>query len=834
MIVYHTRVASKPPRELAHPSLTLSDVMKNIIGYAIFVCLWSHLLVGATIVTAATQWADLAPIHLDSFNAGYQILVDRQSEAGYLEDQTAQTQFQSLSPAIATVTADGYVRARSDGETQIRMTIGDRESLLRVSVTGTSTPLNWDFERDVIPYLTRYGCNGSACHGKAEGQNGLKFSVFGFDPQADYDALVRDSRGRRVNVTAPSLSLFLLKGTQTLPHVGGQRIQPDSPAYEMLQAWVKAGAPFESADRSPISRIEISPGERRLRTEAVQQLRVTVIYENGQRQDVTRLARYRSNNEGLATVDENGRITIGTSPGQVAIMASYLGAVDTFVSYIPRNETIESYPTLAENNFVDRFVNQNLKKLNLLPSEPASDADFLRRVYIDIIGTLPTATEARDFLTDSDPQKRLRLVDQLLDRPEYATYWALKWSDLLRVDRSVLGHRRAYAYYRWIRDSLRNNRPMNEFAREIVTADGLLDESPQGGFFQAIVEPGDRASAFSQVFLGVRIDCAECHHHPFDRWSQHDYYGMTAFFSQVKSEPAPTGDALVLDTSVKTTIPRTGMEVSAQPLGASTDDAEAWTSRRKLADWLTHPENPWFARNLANRLWAHLLGQGLVNPVDDVRQTNPSSNQLLLDRLANHLVEQHYDAKALIRVITASRAYQRSSKPNDTNENDSQNASRALLKPVDAEVLLDAVSQTTGIPAQFAGAPSGLRAIELWDSNQQHPFLRLFGRPERKTACECERASEPSVGQVLHTMNSPEIYKKLNHEGGQVAKLVRQHRSDNDLAEELYLTFLSRFPSDSERKVIREYLAAHHGSRRDAAVDLAWSLINTLEFSFNH
>jgi hypothetical protein len=429
----------------------------------------------------------------------------------------------------------------------------------------------------------------------------------------------------------------LLKATQTIPHVGGQRIQPGSHEYESLRQWIAAGAPLGKENSPRVTHIEISPNERQLRTHAQQQLRVTAVYSDGQRQDVTHLARYRSNNEGLATVDERGVVTIGSAPGQVSIMAIYLGAVDTFVSYIPQTERISPYPELPANNFIDALVHQNLEKLHLLPSKTSTDADFLRRVYIDIIGTLPTASEARQFLADTQTDRRTRLVNQLLERPEYATYWALKWSDLLRVDRAVLGHRRAYAYYRWIRDGLSINRPMDELARAIVTADGLLDESPQGGFYQAVVAPGDRAGTFSQVFLGIRIDCAECHHHPFDRWSQQDFYGMTAFFAQVASKPAPLGDALTTDTTVQTIHPRTGEEVTAYPLGSPDFEFEAGKQRRALANWLTAPTNPWFARNLANRMWAHFLGRGLVEPVDDMRLTNPPSNAELLDGLAKYL-----------------------------------------------------------------------------------------------------------------------------------------------------------------------------------------------------
>lgn len=765
---------------------------------------------------------------------GWQLLIDRVDRDGTIRDATEAAVYESADPAIATVTSDGFVKAVSQGRTQIHVTLDQQERQITVDVLHSRRERPYDFENDVTPFLTRYGCNMAACHAKAGGQNGLQFSVFGYDPRADFEALVCSSRGRRVSRTAPARSLFLLKATQTLPHIGGQRFSAHSDAWKVLHEWVQAGAPFRDENAARISHLQVTPDLRQIPQSSSQQLRVTAVFDDGHVQDVTRMARYRSNNEALATVTRDGRLNTGTVPGQVAVMATWLGAVDTFQAYIPQATPVDPYPDLPENNVIDRLVHENLKRLHLLPSDPVSDADFLRRAYLDIIGTLPTSAEARRFLISDDPDRREQLIDALLERPEYASYWALKWSDLLRVDRAVLGHRHAYAYYRWIRDSFAANRHMDDFARALITADGPLDESPQGGFYRAVTEPGDRASALTQVFLGIRMDCAECHHHPFDRWSQQDYYGMTAFFTGVTMQASTAGDSLVMQPAMETIHPRTGEPVMARPLGSVDSSHNTTDPRETLASWLTADNNPWFARNLANRTWAHFFGRGLVEPVDDVRETNPSSNSALLTELASFLQTHDYDIKALIRLLTGSQAWQRTAHPNVTNESDVQNASRALLRPLPAEVLLDAVSQTTGVSATFDGAAQGTRAIELWDSKLQHPFLRLFGRPERKTACECERASEPSVSQVLHIMNSPEIFARLDHQAGTVSRLVREIPDDRRLTEELYLTFLSRFPTDAERELVSEYFARHHPSRRDAAVDLAWSLMNSLEFAFNH
>ena len=774
------------------------------------------------------------------------VLVGRQSSQGLLvsvvdssgatRDLTREVGYRSLNQEICSVDPTGRVSACSDGQGAVEIVAGNQNVRIDVEVIQTKLSPVWFFETDVVPVLSRRGCNSSACHGKAEGQNGFKLSVFGFDTAADYEALVQAGRGRRVFPAAPDKSLLLAKASGMVPHGGGARFRNDSKEYQRIHDWIRAGARLVE-DHPDVVRIEVFPTERVLNFNSTQQLSVTAIFDNNTRRDVTELARFQSNNEGLAVVDEFGLVEVGTVPGHVAIMAVFLNHMETLELLIPNPERDGSPVdnSSPDEHFVDRLVGRRLQQLNIKPSERADDATFLRRVYVDLIGTLPTAAEARRFLTDHSEHKRVSLVGDLMARPEYAVYWALKWSDVLRVDRAILGHRQAYAYYRWILDNFRSNRPMDEFARAIATASGPLDESPQAGFYQAVTKPGDRASTFSQAFLGIRIDCAECHHHPFDRWSQQDYYGMTAYFAGVKAQSAQLGDELVMDASVKTVHPRTGAVVDPRPLGTS--DLRGLPEgdvRNTLADWLTSDDNPWFARNLANRMWAHFFGRGLVEPVDDVRRSNPSSNGVLLDELADHLKSHNYDIKSLIRVITGSQSYQRATRTNATNETDIQNASRALLKPLEAEVLLDAVSQTTGISVRFDGVAHGTRAIELWDSKLQHPFLRLFGRPERKTACECERASEPSVSQVLHIMNSPEIYARLDHQGGTVSKLEREIPADDLLAEELYLTFLSRFPSESERQVVDRYFGRSSTSRRDAAVDLAWSLMNTLEFSFNH
>ena len=693
-------------------------------------------------------------------------------------------------------------------------------------------PRQFNFENDISPLLTRHGCNASQCHGKAEGQNGFKLSVFGYDALADFRALTVESKGRRTSPASPEQSLMLAKASGTLPHQGGARIPVGTPAYETIRAWLAAGAPFGSTNDARVVKVELEPRERILAVGSKLQLRVNATYSDGRKADVTRFCVFQSNNDSLAKVDEHGAVSIGSLPGQTSVMARYLGEVTSFMAIVPRPGKPVGNAGFAEFNFIDRHVNAHLKKLNLRPSDVCGDATFIRRAHLDIIGTLPTAAEARRFLADESSDKRSQLVDALLRRPEFADFWALKWADLLRVDRQKLGQRDAYAYYRWIRDQFAANRPLDQFARALLTAEGPLDDAPAGHFYKVVTRPGDMANAVSQVFLGIRLACAECHHHPFDRWSQTDYYGMSGLFAQVSIRKGALGETLLAEGNPATKHPRTGETVLPHALDAA-PAKDVGDRRRALAEWFTAPENPWFARNLANRLAAHFLGRGVIEPVDDVRATNPAGTPALLDALAGAVVESRFDLKQFIRTLTASRTYQLSATPNDTNAQDEQNYSRALFKRLPAEVLLDAVSQVTGVPEKFDGVPAGARAVQLWDSQTQHYFLKLFGRPVRATACECERNTEASVAQVLHLLNSPNLHAKLTHADGQLARLVASHADNAKLADELYLTFLSRMPSDAERQLAVKHFAASP-SRLQGVEDFAWSLLNTVEFVFNH
>ena len=800
-------------------------------------------LAGLTCVTvpAAAAEAPLVAVTVDPPMVSLQgpvsrhtLLVSGKTADGRLRDLGAEATFRSVSPRVVSIDTRGVVRPVADGQGSIVIEVDGRSLSVPVTVTGSQSPRSFSFVNDIMPLLDKFGCNGAGCHGKAEGQAGFKLSVFNSDPLADFRAIVLQSRGRRLFISAPERSLLLQKASGDNPHGGGVRIPTSLPEYTTLRDWIAAGAPYGSDSQAQVERITVTPGQRILTNQSHQQLRVMAYYSDGRSRDVTRLAQYQSNSPALASINGTGLVTTADRPGQVALRAGFMNHFAMFQALIPRAAPIERYPELSGENFIDRLVYEKLRALNILPSDPADDAEYARRVFLDIIGTLPSAEEVQRFLTDPRPDRRAQLVEALLRRPEYADYWALKWSDLLGVQRELLGHKAAYNYYRWIRESFASNRPYDQFVHRLVAAKGALLDAPQGHFYKVDTDPGKLASRVSQTFLGLRIDCAQCHHHPSDIWTQTDYYGMQSFFTQLKWRGTPRGEILWTEGSPDTKHPRSGTVVHPHPLGTEMPSAAPAGDRRQvLADWLTDPSNPWFAKNLANRMWAHFMGRGLIEPVDDLRATNPASNPELLMALSRHVAETNFDLRVLIRTITRSRVYQLSSTPNPTNRLDEQNYSHATLRPLEAEVLLDAVCQVTGVNEKFVGVPDGYRAIQLWDSGVSHYFLKLFGRPVRKSACVCERLDEPNMAQALHLMNSPAIHQKLKHEGGTLARLVARYPDDASLVRALYLTFFSRPPFEAERTEALNYLQ-QASDRRTASEDLAWSMLCSIEFIFRH
>lgn len=692
-----------------------------------------------------------------------------------------------------------------------------------------------DFVNDIRPLMSRLGCNGSSCHGKAEGQNGFRLSVFGYDPESDFHALTVEGRGRRILPSAPEQSLLLRKITGEVGHGGGVKAGIKSRGYKVILDWIAQGAAYSIEGKPVLKDLSMEPSSTLMRFGQKQKLKVWGAFSDGSKKDVTWQATFHSNDPGMAKVDETGEVTIGNLVGQASIMARFQGKVSVFRAMVPQPKSKVPRRKLPIRNFVDTLVDKNLERLNLSASEPADDPTFLRRAFLDVIGRLPTVEETKNFLLSNYKGKREKLVVSLMNRNEFADFWAMKWSDLLRVDRLKLGHEHAHDYYRWIHSSMSSNKPLDAMVREILTSEGPLKENPAGNFFRAAKDAGEMSSMTAQVFLGVRITCAECHQHPYARWTQQDFHAMRGFFQQLKTKESPIGTVLLSEGNPVIKHPRTGMVIHPYPLGESMPEESREGDRRKaLAEWLTSPDNQWFSRNLANRIWAHFMGKGLTMPLDDLRNTNPPTNPELLDRLSKHLVKTGFDLKAMIRLITSSAAYGLSSKPNASNVGDESNFSRALFRRMPAEVLMDAVCDVTGVDEKFEGVPSGHRAIQLWDSQVNHYFLKLFGRPARTSVCECERVTGASIAQALHLMNSPNLQGKLSHPNGIVKRLLATHSTNDEVIRELYLRCYSREPTSEEIENAMQYMNQEGKVRQKVAEDLAWSLLNSLEFVFNH
>lgn len=787
------------------------------------------LFVATSFVSAASPEliATPAKVVLDGPESTHQLLVNRGTT-----DLTHAVRYEVADPNVAAVNARGLVAPLAEGATTVRISHDNQTATVSVEVKGVQHPAPVSFEQQVIPLLTKAGCNSGGCHGKAEGQNGFKLSVFGFDPEADRVAIVAEGRGRRLFPASPESSLLVTKGTGRTPHGGGKKLHEGSLAYKRLVRWIAEGASLRTETSPPITGIEVEPSDKVLSLGGSQQLRVTATDSRGHRRDVTAETEFESNAGVIAGADRGGLVQTGKIPGEAAILVRYLGRVTVCRVTVPRTDVTFTRP--PEANFIDRHVWDKLAKLGIPPSELADDATFLRRVYLDVIGTLPTATEAREFLADTDQKKRAKLIDKLLERPEHADFWATKWADLLRVDRDVLTANGAVAFHRWLREQFAANRPYDQFVRDILTAEGKVTAVGPAGLYKALDKPEVMSRSLSQVFLGVRIECAQCHHHPSDRWGQDDYFALAGFFTGITRKPNGGNEAVVSSGGTDLKHPRTGKPISTRVLGGKDATFADRTDRRVvLADWVTSPENPYFSRVIVNRLWAHHLGRGLIDPIDDLRLTNPAGNEPLLAALAKHLVENKFDLKAVTRTILNSRVYQLAG-PTKANSDDEQNFSHARSRTLPAEVLLDAVCQVTGVPEKFNGTPEGTRAIQLWDNRMPSYFLQLFGRPARTSVCECERSTEPSIAQALHLMNAEEIEAKIRSRKGVARKLADSEKSPAVIVEELYLSTHARFPTKHEQETLLKLFDGKEAiTRREATEDVLWTLLNTKDFLYN-
>ena len=698
------------------------------------------------------------------------------------------------------------------------------------------------FEFDVQPLLTRFGCNAGACHGKSRGQNGFALSLLGFDSDFDYSALVQEARGRRVFFPAPEQSLLLRKAAGQMPHGGGKRFDAESPHYRLLYDWIRAGAPRTPADSPRLMRVVVEPATRTLAPIESFPLRVFAEYSDGLRREVTDGCAFQSNDSATVAVAGDGTVKAGALPGEAAIMARYMNniAVCSVIIPLPGKVPDEAYQKLPRNNDIDDLVWKKLKLLGLLPSEPASETTFHRRAYLRAIGRLPTPAETREFLADKRTDKRALLIDRLLERPEYGDFWANKWADLLRPNPYRAGMKAVWNLDAWIRDAFRKNKPYDQFVRELITAQGSSWRNGPVVIFRDRPTPVEVGASVSQLFLGVRLECAKCHHHPFEVWSQDDFYGFAAFFSRIGykgeglSPPISGGEQMIFSTpSGQLKHGRTGLPVNPRALaGSPLTLGPKEDPRDVLAEWMTGPSNPYFARVMANRVWKEVMGQGLVEPVDDLRATNPASNGPLLDALADDFRRGGYDIKKLIRKIMNSYVFALSTTPGERNMADVRNFSRYYRERMRAEVLLDAVNDVLDVEENFAAMPPGSRATQLWTYRASSLFLDTFGRPDPNLDPPCERNADSTTPQILHLMNSPALNRKLAQDSARPAKLAASELSNEKIVEEAYLLAYCRLPAATERKAALDALAARPNNRRQAVEDLFWALLNTPEFLF--
>ncbi len=758
---------------------------------------------------------------------------------GHRLDLSRDVTFTSGDAKIVHVDKTGIVHPVKDGQTTLTVEVNGVKATVAVKVKNATAETPVSFTREIVPVLTRAGCNAGSCHGAALGRGGFKLSLFGFDPAFDYQQIVQSNEGRRVVPSDPERSILLLKPSLVMEHQGGQRFAPHSREYNLLKTWLEDGAPEPNKNDPHVERLDVWPAKRILVPGESQQLLVRAVWSDKTVVDVTATAQFDALNEAVAAVTPSGLVT-AKSHGETHVMIRYMGARPPSRQMTLPFAKLEQPSKPLSANLIDEKLAAKWRDLGLTPSPLCTDEEFLRRLYLDALGTLPTPQEVRDFLADKSPDKRQQAVARVLDRPEFIDFWALKWGDLLRINRDLLQDKGMWSFYNWVRASLRDNKPVDEMVRDIITAEGSPFTDGPANFYMASRVPTDWSETTAQLFLGVRMQCAKCHHHPFEKWSQDDYYGLTAFFARVGTKTSQEFGLFGRETVIylkptgEVTHPRKGGVVKPHPLdGPDVDDP--FDRRRKLAEWLTAKDNPFFARNFVNRFWAYTMGHGLVEPIDDIRATNPASNPELLDALAEDFVKNKYDLKSLLRTIFTSEAYQRSADRTPGNAADAANVyhTRYERKRLSAEQLADAVDFVTGTQEKYQGLPLGTRAIQLPDTKVRSYLMDVFGRPARQITCECERTTKPNIASVLHLMNGDFINKKIDATSGRVDALLKAKTPEAAIVEELYLVTLSRPPRPEEIEKATKWLA-DAPTPREGVADLLWTLLNSREFLFNH
>lgn len=808
------------------------------------------LLLGNVQTLRAASGFEIVPekIVLDGDFARQQLLVREQNSAGAERsaDLTHRAGYQSADEKIVAVDARGRLFARGNGETTITISVDGATRSVPVQVSGLAEVPVVRFDEDIMPVMAKFGCASGACHASQYGKGGFKLSVFGFAPDADHAGMVREQQGRRVNFLDPDQSLLILKAIGEAAHGGGKRIEPNSADHHLLRAWIARGAPGPQRDAARITGLEVQPKRRIGSGEFTQQLRVVATYNNGKQRDVTGLCRFDSLNDAVAKVGENGLIEV-IRPGQGGAMIRFEGQAAYMQVIAPYGPPIE-LTGWNSGNLIDQHIAAKYRELGLTPAKACDDAVFLRRAFLDVIGTTPTIEETRAFLASTDPHKRLKLIDRLLGltgdpaqdiyQNAYAAYWSLKWADLLRSSSKTLGDQGMWSMHNWLQSVFRDNLRFDRFVSELVTAKGSLKDNGPANFFQAFNTADVRSEAVAQVFLGVRVQCAKCHHHPYETISQEDYYRLAAYFTRVGQKANfssgvrhESGDIIVLSKG-ESTHPRTGQVLPPTPLHGE-PSPPSFDRRTGLAAWIIAPENPLFAQNIVNRYWTYMLGRGLVDPVDDLRITNPPSHPELLDALATDFKAHNYDLKYLIKTILTSQVYQLDSQPPRAGGDESRFFTYYNVKRIPAEPLLDAIDAIAEVRTKFVRLPAGMRAIELPDGEYDHDLLTTFGKPKREGVCECERSAEPNLAQSLHTLNNESLIVKLASPQGRVARLVNAKTEHDAIVEEFYLAVLSRYPTEAERQTCAQ-LFADAGDPKTFYEDLLWSLLNSKQFLLIH
>ena len=773
-------------------------------------------------------------------NARRQLLVTGIYSSGQKHDLTSQVKINVDLPTVLKVDAEGLVTPLSDGTANLTAHGPEGKTAeIRLKVQQFAQDLPVSFENEIVPIFTKLGCNSGGCHGKADGQNGFRLSLLGFYPHDDYEYLVYEDRGRRIFPADPEFSLLLQKPANLLPHGGGRRMSPGSYEWELVKRWIAQGTPQGSDDDPTLDRIETVPPVREMDFETSQQLTVLAHYSDGSVRDVTQLSSYEANLPEMAFTNSAGKVTVNRIPGEVAVMVRFQGAVSVFRAVLPQGLEVKDTP--PEKSFIDTNVFAKLKQLGIPPSGICSDEEFIRRVTIDIAGRLPTVDETKTFLASGDAAKRDKLIDRLIDSPGYADYFANKWSSVLRNRRrATTDIPYTYAFHAWIRKAFLDNMPYDQFVRSVLTATGDVNSHPPVAWYREVRTSTARMEDTAQLFLGLRLACAKCHHHPFERWSQQDYYGFEAFFSQVDMKSSKYNpqqnirDAVyVKAVAPKARNPRTEKDVQPTGLGADPLDIPAWQdARHDLVDWMTADGNPFFARALVNRYWKHFFGKGIVDPEDDIRVTNPPSNPDLLDALAKHFVENAFNLKDLVRHICRSSAYQLSSLPTDANIADKQNFSSFYPRRLSAELLYDAINQVTAAQSSFSNIPRGTTAVQLPDNGFNDYFLEVFGKPAAESACECERSVEVNLSQSLHLLNSGDVQNRIRTGTGRAVAFGRdKETSDTEKIAELYLAAFSRQPTNDEINFITGQLSAYDNVQQGWE-DVVWAIVNSKEFQF--